>query len=79
MMHVKAAASFYKTGTALPVNLKLLIEGEEEVGSHHLAPYVEQHKDELACDVIVISDTAMFGARRPVRDGRACAASPTCR
>lgn len=65
MMHVKAAEAYYQTGTALPVNLKLLIEGEEEVGSKHLAPYVEQHKDELACDVIVISDTAMFGQGIP--------------
>lgn len=65
MMHVKAAEAFYQTGTPLPVNLKLIIEGEEEVGSHHLAPYVEQHADELACDVIVISDTAMFGQGIP--------------
>ena len=65
MMHVKAAEAYYKTGTPLPVNLKFVIEGEEEVGSHHLAPYVEAHKDELACDVIVISDTAMFGPGIP--------------
>lgn len=64
-MHVKAAESFFKTGTPLPVNLKLLIEGEEEVGSSNLAPYVEAHADELACDVIVISDTAMFAPGVP--------------
>ncbi len=64
-MHVSAAAAHYASGTPLPVNLKLVIEGEEEVGSHHLAPYVEAHKDELACDVIVISDTAMFAQGVP--------------
>ncbi|HYE58387.1 MAG TPA: M20/M25/M40 family metallo-hydrolase, partial [Rhodothermales bacterium] len=62
---VKAAESYLKSGTPLPVNLKLLIEGEEEVGSKHLAAYVEQHKKDLACDVIVISDTAMFGPGVP--------------
>lgn len=64
-MHVKAAESYLKSGTPLPVNLKLLIEGEEEVGSKHLAAYVEEHREALACDVIVISDTAMFGPGIP--------------
>ena len=44
----------------LPVNLKLLIEGEEEVGSRNLDAFIESHKDLLAADVVVISDTAMF-------------------
>jgi len=43
----------------LPVNVIFLVEGEEEIGSEHLAPLVEQHQDELACDLIVISDTGM--------------------
>ena len=64
-MHVQAAEAYFGTGTPLPVNLKLLVEGEEEVGSGHLAPYVEAHADEFACDVIVISDTAMFGPGVP--------------
>lgn len=44
---------------ALPVNVIFLIEGEEEVGSSHLAAFLENHRAALACDAIVISDTGM--------------------
>ncbi len=43
----------------LPVNIILLFEGEEEIGSPNLAPFLEKHKSELACDIIAISDTGM--------------------
>jgi acetylornithine deacetylase/succinyl-diaminopimelate desuccinylase-like protein len=43
----------------LPVNIILLFEGEEEIGSPNLAPFLENHKSELACDIIAISDTGM--------------------
>ena len=43
----------------LPVNLTILIEGEEEIGSPHLGAFVRAHREELACDVAVISDTSM--------------------
>ena len=43
----------------LPVNIILLFEGEEEIGSMNLAPFLEKHKAELACDIIAISDTGM--------------------
>jgi acetylornithine deacetylase/succinyl-diaminopimelate desuccinylase-like protein len=43
----------------LPVNIILLFEGEEEIGSPNLAPFLEAHKAELACDIIAISDTGM--------------------
>ena len=43
----------------LPVNVIFLIEGEEEVGSGHLAEFLEKHRAELACDAIAISDTGM--------------------
>ncbi len=43
----------------LPVNIILLFEGEEEIGSPNLAPFLETHKAELECDVIAISDTGM--------------------
>jgi acetylornithine deacetylase/succinyl-diaminopimelate desuccinylase-like protein len=43
----------------LPVNIILLFEGEEEIGSPNLAPFLEKHKAELACDIIAISDTGM--------------------
>jgi acetylornithine deacetylase/succinyl-diaminopimelate desuccinylase-like protein len=44
----------------LPCNIKVLIEGEEEVGSSHLDDFIRTHKSELAADVVVISDSGMF-------------------
>lgn len=49
----------------LPVNLIFLIEGEEEIGSPHLGPFLEQHAEELQCDVVAISDTGMIGRGVP--------------
>lgn len=49
----------------LPVNLIFLVEGEEEIGSPNLTPFLKEHKDEFACDVIVISDTGMVSQGRP--------------
>ena len=49
----------------LPVNVIFLIEGEEEVGSAHLADFLESHRAELACDVIAISDTGMAAEGYP--------------
>jgi acetylornithine deacetylase/succinyl-diaminopimelate desuccinylase-like protein len=43
----------------LPVNLIILFEGEEEIGSPNLKPFLESHREELACDVVAISDTGM--------------------
>lgn len=48
-----------------PVNLTFLIEGEEEVGSRHLRGVLEQHREELRADALVVSDTAMPGPGRP--------------
>lgn len=52
-------------GTALPVNLILLIEGEEEIGSPHLRALLENRREELAADVIVFSDTVQWPAGNP--------------
>jgi acetylornithine deacetylase/succinyl-diaminopimelate desuccinylase-like protein len=49
----------------LPVNLHLVIEGEEEIGSVHLGSFLEQNRDALKCDVAVISDTGMIAPRTP--------------
>lgn len=49
----------------LPVNIIFLIEGEEEVGSPNLVPFLQKHKDELACDVIAVSDTGMVAQGIP--------------
>jgi len=64
-IHFKAIESHLKNMGKLPVNLKLLIEGEEEIGSIHLEGFIESHKELLKCDVVVISDTAMFAKGIP--------------
>ena len=64
-MHVKAAEAYLQSGTDLPVNLKMMIEGEEESGSVHLAPFIEKHKDLLAADVVLVSDTSLFAPGVP--------------
>lgn len=64
-MHVKAIESRLATGADVPVNLKLVIEGEEEVGSPNLGSFLQAHADRLACDAVLISDTSMFAADLP--------------
>jgi acetylornithine deacetylase/succinyl-diaminopimelate desuccinylase-like protein len=59
-MHIKAVEAFMKLKGGLPVNMKFCIEGEEEVGSANLDNFVRDHKEELAADVVVISDSPMF-------------------
>jgi acetylornithine deacetylase/succinyl-diaminopimelate desuccinylase-like protein len=59
-MHFKAVEAHLKQNGRLPVNMKLILEGEEEVGSVHLDDFIRAHKDDLKADVVVISDTAMF-------------------
>ncbi|MBD3617487.1 MAG: dipeptidase [Gracilimonas sp.] len=63
--HVKAIESFVKTGQDIPVNIKFILEGEEEIGSPNLVPFLEKHKDLLSCDMVLISDTAMFAEDQP--------------
>jgi acetylornithine deacetylase/succinyl-diaminopimelate desuccinylase-like protein len=63
--HVKAVESLLACRGALPVNVKFLIEGEEEIGSANLGPLVEEHQDLLAADVILISDGAMIAPGTP--------------
>src|SRR3984893_1808397 len=58
-IHVKALEAHLAVRGTLPVNVIVLAEGEEEVGSDHLAPFVEEHAKRLACDAVVISDSAM--------------------
>ena len=63
--HVKALESFVETGQEIPVNVKIVLEGEEEIGSPNLVPFLEANQDLLACDMVLISDTAMFGKDQP--------------
>lgn len=64
-LHVKALEALLKTRGALPVNVVLLIEGEEEVGSEHLADFVQSNAQLLRADAVVISDSAMFAPGVP--------------
>jgi acetylornithine deacetylase/succinyl-diaminopimelate desuccinylase-like protein len=63
--HIKAVEAHLKGGQALPVNVKFLIEGEEEVGSKNLDDAIERMKSVLSCDVVLVSDTAMKGMDAP--------------
>jgi len=66
-MHVKALEMMTKTNS-LPVNIKFLIEGEEEIGSKHLGDFIRENKEKLKADVILISDTAMISLETPSLD-----------
>lgn len=63
-MHIKAFEAMMKTNT-LPCNVKFIIEGEEEVGSASLGDFLEENKEKLACDVILISDTHIYSNEQP--------------
>jgi acetylornithine deacetylase/succinyl-diaminopimelate desuccinylase-like protein len=62
---LKAIEAFLNNGGSLPVNIKIIFEGEEEIGSEHLGAFVAQHKDLLKADVILISDSGMFAKGVP--------------
>ncbi len=62
--HVEALTAWQAHG-GLPVNVTLLIEGEEEIGSEHLEAFVKEHADELRADVAVVSDTNQFADGLP--------------
>lgn len=64
-IHFKAIESFFKNAGKLPVNIKLLIEGEEEIGSPNLEIFVKEHSNLLAADLVLISDSAMFAKGVP--------------
>jgi len=64
-IHVKALEAWLQTSGSCPVNVIFLMEGEEEVGSKNIEAAVLEHKDRLACDAVMISDTIMFAAGLP--------------
>src|SRR6187549_2978306 len=64
-MHLKAIEAHLKQNGRLPVNIKVMLEGEEEVGSEHLDDFIRGHKDLLKADVVVISDSTMFARGVP--------------
>lgn len=64
-IHIKSVEAFFKVKGSLPLNVKFIIEGEEEIGSEHLGGFIEQNKDLLKCDAVLISDTSLYEAGVP--------------
>lgn len=64
-MHLKTIEALFATTGTLPVNVKFIIEGEEEIGSPNLPEYVEVNKEKLAADLILISDTGLYAPGKP--------------
>lgn len=63
--HFKALEAYVRQGLEPPVNLKYLIEGEEECGGHGVYAYTEQNAARLRCDAVAVSDTALYNERTP--------------
>ena len=63
--HIPAVASYLKSGAELPVNVRFVIEGEEEIGSENLGRFLKQYRHKLDADFIVLSDTANFDTGIP--------------
>ena len=64
-IHLKSLETHLTQNKSLPVNIKLIIEGEEEIGSMHLEDFIRKNNELLKSDVVVISDTAMFDKNTP--------------
>src|SRR6478672_2425785 len=64
-MHFKAIEAHLQQNGRMPVNIKIILEGEEEVGSANLDAFIHDHKGELGADVVVISDSPMFARGVP--------------
>ncbi|MEX0727524.1 MAG: dipeptidase [Planctomycetaceae bacterium] len=63
--HIKSVEAWLKTKGELPLNVIFVIEGEEEVGSRNLDDFLESHREQLKCDVAVISDTSQYSPDLP--------------
>ena len=63
--HLKALEAYIESGIELPVNVKFIIEGEEECGGPAVYDYTEQNPEKLACDAVVISDTSLYDEKTP--------------
>lgn len=65
LTHVQSVCDWLATGKSLPLQIKFLIEGEEEVGSENLERMMPEMADKLACDCVVISDSGQYGPGQP--------------
>lgn len=63
--HLKSVQAYLDTRGTLPVNIKFMIEGEEEIGSLHLSDFIEQHLERLSADVALVSDSHILGPDQP--------------
>src|ERR1700730_5133379 len=65
LSHILGVQEAMENGNELPVNLHFVIEGEEEIGSGNLTPFLKEHRSQLKCDVVMVSDTGMVAPRTP--------------
>ena len=65
LAHVKALQALMELHGRLPVNVKVVIEGEEEIGSPNLPPFLEEHRERLRADAVLVSDSSMWAPGRP--------------
>ena len=65
LIPIKVARAFLKTAGALPINVKFMFEGEEEIGSPHLESFIAEHKELLAADFVLSADGAMWRINEP--------------
>jgi acetylornithine deacetylase/succinyl-diaminopimelate desuccinylase-like protein len=65
LMHVAALEAHLRVAGRLPLNVKVVIEGEEEIGSPNFEPFLARERERLACDAVVVSDTAVFAEDVP--------------
>lgn len=63
--HILAVEAWIAEAGKLPINVKVILEGEEEVSSVNLPKFLEENRERLACDVVVVSDTSQFGPGMP--------------
>ena len=64
-LHIKAVEAYLQTRGRLPINVKFIVEGEEEIGSEHLTDLIRAERERLRADFVVVSDTSMFGRGLP--------------
>jgi acetylornithine deacetylase/succinyl-diaminopimelate desuccinylase-like protein len=65
LAHIKAVEAHLKVNGELPVNIIFLVEGEEEIASHNLEHFVKDHQEELACDIVLVSDSSQYTEGKP--------------
>lgn len=59
-VHIKSVEAFFKVHGSLPLNVKFILEGEEEIGSENLEIFINQNKNLLKCDTVLVSDTSLY-------------------